>query len=599
MFVGGARQKVARRRSGFWLYFSYIFSLFLISVLILGSGFVLIRFVSGLENNSRLVNLAGGQRTLAQDILNISLQLASNKDSDTQVLKKHLNLSFNTFVDNQKALEERNPDLELGGKNSDIIDAFLSEIKPDYQGIVSSALIVKSRAPGDPVVFSAVREMIRFENDFSIKMDRVVSQYELESKEKVLYAESLAIVIAGVILGVIFSEALFIFWPLSQRINRTIFETERFRLAVENTSDAVIIFNKNGSAIYSNETLEHFTGFSEYELLGERFESQRFWGDLIEPDFFDRIWDQVFEKKEKFSGELIQKNKVGMERDLKVSFFPVLNKRSRVEFLVGILRDITSEKEIDRAKSEFVSLASHQMKSPLSKTKWLTESLLAGDSGKFNEEQDCQLKEIYESNQRMIDLVNGLLDVSRIELGVFKFEPQLVNVSEVVRTVLSEVEVQAKKKNLRIVQFIQEGLPQIESDQKLIRIIFQNLISNAVKYTGNNGFVEITVKIAKKDQVFDQKPLKEDSLFISVKDNGVGIPENQKDKIFSKLFRADNVRMMDVEGTGLGLYVVKSIINKIGGEIWFESSVSTETVSGTGNISGTAFYVLMPLHQKQ
>lgn len=242
---------------------------------------------------------------------------------------------------------------------------------------------------------------------------------------------------------------------------------------------------------------------------------------------------------------------------------------------VEVFRDITKEREIDRAKTEFVSLASHQLRTPLSTINWYTEMILAGDAGVITEKQQRYLEEIYRGNQRMVELVNALLNVSRIELGTFSVAPEIINLAALARVAIDEQKPQIKERRLRLIPEFEEKIPKINADPNLIQIIFQNLLSNAVKYTPDKGTVRFAVSLdtAKKN------------ILITVTDTGYGIPKHQQDRVFKKLFRADNVRERDTEGTGLGLYIVKSIVEHSGGKIWFKSEEN----------KGTTFWVTLPL----
>jgi two-component system sensor histidine kinase VicK len=248
---------------------------------------------------------------------------------------------------------------------------------------------------------------------------------------------------------------------------------------------------------------------------------------------------------------------------------PVIPQRK----LVGLERDITKEKEIDKAKTEFVSLASHQLRTPLSTISWYTEMLLAGDVGKISPPQKKYLEEIYQGNQRMIELVNLLLNVSRIELGTFKAEPKPIYVITLFESILDEQKVKIANKKLIITKNFNKSIPVFLIDPNLFVIVFQNLLNNAIEYTPDGGRIETSISFN------DSK-----TILIKVSDTGYGIPKYQQDKIFTKLFRADNVKKKDTKGTGLGLYIAKSIINNMGGEIWFESEEN----------KGTTFYVTLP-----
>ncbi len=241
--------------------------------------------------------------------------------------------------------------------------------------------------------------------------------------------------------------------------------------------------------------------------------------------------------------------------------------------MIGVNFDITKEKEIDQAKTEFVSLASHQLRTPLSTIGWYSEMLLAEDVGKLNAEQKSYLEEVYKGNQRMVGLVNALLNVSRIDLGTFAVEPKPTDLREVATIHIKELTPQIEAKKIIFKQDFVADLPIINVDPKLMGIIFQNLLSNAVKYTPEGGTVTCSLTVKNKD------------ILIAVGDTGYGIPTAQQDKIFTKLFRADNVRRKETEGTGLGLYIVKAIVDQSAGKTWFESVED----------KGTTFYVSLPL----
>lgn len=240
--------------------------------------------------------------------------------------------------------------------------------------------------------------------------------------------------------------------------------------------------------------------------------------------------------------------------------------------MTGVNWDITKEKEIDRAKTEFVSLASHQLRTPLSSINWYTEMLLDGDGGKLTKTQRDFLQEIYQGNKRMVALVDDLLSVSRLEMGTFVIDPEKLDIVDVADSVLKELEFRIEEKKMKLRKDY-EKVPVIYSDKNLLRMILQNLLTNAVKYTPENG--QITLRLlAHKGE-----------LMIVVSDNGYGIPKVQQGRVFSKLFRADNVKSRDTDGTGLGLYIIKAIVERLGGEINFESEENV----------GTTFYVKIPL----
>ncbi|MCL5774654.1 MAG: HAMP domain-containing histidine kinase [Patescibacteria group bacterium] len=233
--------------------------------------------------------------------------------------------------------------------------------------------------------------------------------------------------------------------------------------------------------------------------------------------------------------------------------------------------------QVDRAKSEFVSIASHQLRSPLTAVKWQASRFLEEMEKKNPAADMAAIKKygesIYLNNQRMIDLVNNILNVSNIDLGTLSIQPQPTSFTEVVDKILRELGPEANLKNLKVTKAYPPQLPQINIDPGLVRIVVQNLLMNAIKYTPQNGNISVKVETTPSDLIF------------SVKDDGCGIPEQDQGKIFDKFFRTDLARKIDPNGNGLGMYIVKAVIQETGGKIWFNSTVN----------KGSTFYIQLPL----
>lgn len=350
-------------------------------------------------------------------------------------------------------------------------------------------------------------------------------------------------------------------------------DLEKFKLAVAEASDQIIITDAEGIVLSANRGMEEITGFKAKEVIGKKAGTKEFWGGLMDLSFYEKLWQTIKINKKPFIGDINNKRKNGELYTVAASITPILNAKNEVEFFVAIERDITKEKQIDKAKTEFVSLASHQLRTPLSSVKWYSEILLAGDAGKLSVAQEQYLREVYQSNERMIDLVNSLLNVSRIDMGTLAIKIEPVDLRQLTDSVLAETIAMIKKKAINIKTVYDPKLATLPADSKLMRIVIQNLISNAIKYTPEKGAVEIKIGQDKTNINF------------SIKDNGFGIPEADQAKIFSKLFRAENVKEKETEGTGLGLYLVKAVVAYADGKIWFESIEN----------KGTTFFVQLPL----
>lgn len=372
----------------------------------------------------------------------------------------------------------------------------------------------------------------------------------------------------------------------NQKINKEFALTAQ-RLAVSQAilasiGDGLVVVDKEGKISYINKSFEEMLGWKSAEVIGKSMVKVVPREDVngVGVLFKQRILTQVL-AGQKFVADLtnpfyyIRKDKSRFPASSIVA--PViLNKK--IVGAVEVFRDITKEKEIDKAKTEFVSLASHQLRTPLSTVNWYSEMLLTGDVGGVTPDQKRYLEEIYNGNRRMVDLVNTLLDVSRIELGTFVVESKPTDMVRLAQNVIAEQKQQIEEKNLNFSVSFENNIPLVKIDPKLFRMVIQNLLSNSIKYTPIGGAVSISLSLDN-----------EKNLILRVTDTGYGIPKNQQDKIFTKLFRADNVIGKDTEGTGLGLYIAKSIVEQAGGKLWFESVEN----------KGTMFYATLPLRKSK
>jgi signal transduction histidine kinase len=224
-------------------------------------------------------------------------------------------------------------------------------------------------------------------------------------------------------------------------------------------------------------------------------------------------------------------------------------------------------------KSEFISIVSHQLRAPLSNLTWAIALLMSGRLGKIEEQQVEYFKILKENSDRMKDLVKDLLIVSRIESARLSLKKEEFSLEELTRETIKEFELFARASNCEIEFFAEQNLPKIFGDRSQIKQVIENLLDNAIRYTTGKGKVKIKIKREKKFVHFE------------IEDNGVGIPKEDQKFIFQKFFRASNVLKYKTQGTGLGLYISKAIIERSGGKIGFKSQEGV----------GTTFWFKLPI----
>lgn len=350
-------------------------------------------------------------------------------------------------------------------------------------------------------------------------------------------------------------------------------EKDKIEAILYGIGEGVFTIDKDSRITMLNNVASAISGYSLKDAIGKKYSDVLHFvneKDNSQVKSIDETMKKGLVKKMPNYTALVKKD--GTRIPVADSSAPLKDSDNKVIGAVIVFTDYSKERSIDKAKSEFVSLASHQLRTPLSTMNWYMEVMLDGDAGPLNKEQKQYLKEVYSSNRRMVELVNALLNVSRIDLGTLAVEPVPTDLATLAKESLEELTAPIKKKHMHIETHFSK-VPPVKVDPKLMRIVFQNLLSNAVKYTPDKGTIKLTVK----GEEFGIK--------IDVADNGYGIPKRQQAKMFTKLFRADNVKDKVTEGTGLGLYIIKSIVESCNGQIWFDSVEN----------KGTTFHVLIPL----
>ena len=354
-------------------------------------------------------------------------------------------------------------------------------------------------------------------------------------------------------------------------------QSKRLETIVDSLGEGLFVLDAQKNIVLFNTMASEISDFSEKSVLGKKYsKTLDFIDDSTQLPIPDLI-EVALETGgiEHFSKHLLLRTKTGRKVPVSLSAAPLRDEDNNLNGCVVVFRDVSKEHEIDRMKTEFVSIASHQLRTPVTAIRWLLE-LLQGDSDykKLSDTQTNYLEQIEMSADRMIHLVDDLLDVSRIETGrKFAITKKTKNVRECLDEGIQGNQALAAKKKITLE--VEDLLPakiMLPIDQPKILQVFHNFISNAIKYSSDKSTVKISGWMKNDEWVF------------CVSDNGIGIPADEKVHIFEKFYRASNSQKTKNQGTGLGLYIARRIVEGHGGQVWFESQKS----------QGANFYFSIP-----
>lgn len=344
-------------------------------------------------------------------------------------------------------------------------------------------------------------------------------------------------------------------------------ESKKTSAIITNFVDGLLYFDKENNLSLINPRAEEMLHVKKEGLIGKSIT------DLVKLSAFKPFAIFLSKGIEEVLRKEIQ---VAEGFVLELSIIPVVSGGEGLGTLI-ILHDISREKKIERLKTGFVSLVAHQLRTPLSATKWAIRMILDGELGKATEDQIDFLEKTYQSNERMIRLIDELLDITKIEEGRYLYNPIFTDIEPIIQFVINSYKEEIQKRNLKFrFERSEEPLPRIKIDVSKIKLAIQNLIDNAIRYTLPGGEVIIFIKRVNME------------IECSIKDSGVGIFREEQERVFTKFFRGSNVIKMETEGSGLGLFITKNIIETHGGKIWFES------IPG----KGTTFYFTLPIRKE-
>jgi PAS domain S-box-containing protein len=331
-----------------------------------------------------------------------------------------------------------------------------------------------------------------------------------------------------------------------------------------------------GNFVEGNKMAEQLVGYKRKELIGKDFLEL----NLLIPEDLPKAAENLMKNaKGKTTGpdEFTLNRKDGSQVVVEIRSFPVKIKDQTL--VLGIARDVTerrrieqAKQEIDRLKSEFISNTSHELRTPLQSIMGFTKLMLQGKVPD-SETQNEFLGIIDKQSVRLADLINDLLDVSRMESGRFTIQKQSISIDELLKSVAKELDGIAYEKGVAIVRDIPSTIPELEADEKRIRQVVINLLGNAIKFSNENGKIAIRVEIS------------DDNVITSVSDRGIGIPPEAIPHLFDRFYQVDGSMTRTSGGSGLGLYISAQIVEAHGGRIWAESEMG----------KGSTFSFTLPL----
>lgn len=365
--------------------------------------------------------------------------------------------------------------------------------------------------------------------------------------------------------------AVFVNRIIHQREFEITIERDKVRTILNSLEDGIIMLDQRGRVLLMNpparDLLRLYGHFEGPKLHVHDF-----------PDTYAAVISAINAQTEKkLFGQEVLLNDGENQYHIEVDSIPILATDGHPVGWVKVLHDVTREKELDEIKSDFISVAAHQLRTPLAALKWFFKIMQDGDAGRVTKRQKELLEQAYDRNNEVIEIVNNLLDISEIEEGRFPYDFEEGTIQETVDHVLEAAKSEAQRRDITVAFDKQvDELPVISMDKQKIRMAIQNLVDNAVKYSPKGETVTVTAGI------------KNNRLMVTVSDTGIGIPKDEQKQIFSKFFRGHNAKEWATTGSGLGLYIVKNIVQKHRGQIWFESKQN----------QGTTFYLSFPIREQ-
>ncbi|MGE4554731.1 MAG: ATP-binding protein [Candidatus Paceibacterota bacterium] len=355
------------------------------------------------------------------------------------------------------------------------------------------------------------------------------------------------------------------FLNLLEQVKKLDIEKIQINAIIRSISDPVISYSKDFEIILVNSAFEDLVKIPREKLIGKIIRPE-----MVNDPTFGFLTKLIFPS---LAPIVLERSTAGYPQRIKIQFLEpkeyifeivtskVMDENGKVFGFLKIIHDLTREEELKKTQTDFITVAAHQLRTPLAGLSWILEMLYKQEVGSLNNDQLKLLEDARLALQESLSTVEGLLQAAQIESGKLGFQFERTNLIKLIEEAIKKYEPLAKKENIKIILYPPPSLGEIVIDPFRIKLVLEILLDNAIKYNVKNGEVRIKIEVL-KNQPF---------VAISVEDTGIGIPESDLPKIFQKFFRSSSALKEKTSGLGLGLYLAKNIIERHGGKIWVKS----------------------------